>query len=183
LLDPACGTAGLLTEAYAYIKNNNPNNTIDLTGIERNAAIATLGKMNLLLNEISSDNLRIRDVFTQVDFKELDRSFDYVICNPPVGRTPHDNEFLTLQNAISLRYGPPVRSREVNSIQLCVSALKPGGAGVLLVPLRFLFSSGTDARLPGRVGPAEDLDYLREAFDLAAILGLKARFLALKTRL
>jgi hypothetical protein len=68
LLDPACGTAGLLMEAYAYIKTNDPKNTIKLTGVERNAPIGTLGKMNLLLNDISPDHLTIRDVFTQLDF-------------------------------------------------------------------------------------------------------------------
>ena len=88
ILDPACGSAGLLIEQHKRAIQEGRRN-ISLIGQERNETIAGLAEMNLILHGIVNGYITVGDSLLNPLFKEkikelkpLDKA-DYVVANPP----------------------------------------------------------------------------------------------------
>jgi type I restriction enzyme M protein len=82
ILDPACGTGGMLTAAEDHIKSINPKAQVYLFGQEVNAeSWATCGAEMLIRNQPGS--IYFGNSFSDDGYSS--RKFDYMLSNPPFG--------------------------------------------------------------------------------------------------
>lgn len=82
--DGACGTGGMLSIAYEYIKKFNTTNEIFCQGQEVNEQTYAICKSDMLLK--GGKNAIIKYGNTLSDDQFADDQFDYIIMNPPFGR-------------------------------------------------------------------------------------------------
>jgi type I restriction enzyme M protein len=86
IYDPACGSGGMLLEAYNYLKKNNEDvRTIKLYGQEKNLTTSAIARINLFLHGIEDFSIVRGDTLRNPAFHEGDAlsKFDVVIANPP----------------------------------------------------------------------------------------------------
>lgn len=83
VLDPACGTGGMLTTAEDHIKALNPNADVYLFGQELNAESWAICRSDMLLREQRDDNIYFGNSFS--DDGHPTQKFDYMLANPPFG--------------------------------------------------------------------------------------------------
>jgi type I restriction enzyme M protein len=90
LLDPACGTGGMLAEAQKYLSKYHKEANLLVYGQDYNKrAYATAASDMLIKAEYKKahyddeNNIRFGDIFTEDQFS--DKRFDYFLTNPPFG--------------------------------------------------------------------------------------------------
>ncbi|MET8184959.1 class I SAM-dependent DNA methyltransferase [Streptomyces sp. NPDC005246] len=83
ILDPACGTGGMLAAAEEHIKDIKPGARVNLYGQEINAESYAICRSDMLLKGHTADNIRLGNTFVR-DWHE-DRQFNYMLANPPFG--------------------------------------------------------------------------------------------------
>ena len=81
--DQACGTGGMLSTAYSYLKHINPTADVRLFGQEFMGPSYAIGLAEMLIKGQDSRNFRHADTFKQDCFPETKMRF--VIENPPFG--------------------------------------------------------------------------------------------------
>ncbi len=87
--DQACGTGGMLSTAYNYIKHYNPTADVRLFGQEFMGVSYAVGLAEMLIKNQNSENFRHADTFKVDCFQDVKMRF--VIENPPFG-TPWSGE-------------------------------------------------------------------------------------------
>ncbi|MGH9583159.1 MAG: type I restriction-modification system subunit M [Bryobacteraceae bacterium] len=87
LLDPACGTGGMLAEAQNYLREYHPDAQLYTYGQDYNKHAFATAASDMLIKEVAhngaGDNVRFGDSFTQDRFDG--ERFDYFLTNPPFG--------------------------------------------------------------------------------------------------
>lgn len=83
ILDQACGTGGMLSTAYTYIKHYNPTAEVKLFGQEFMGQSYAVGLAEMLIKNQDSDNFRHVDTFKTDCF--ADTKMRFVLENPPFG--------------------------------------------------------------------------------------------------
>jgi type I restriction enzyme M protein len=87
LLDPACGTGGMLAEAQRYLREHNTEARLYAYGQDYNKRAFATAASDMLMKEVShnggGDNVRFGDIFTEDQFPS--ETFDYLLSNPPFG--------------------------------------------------------------------------------------------------
>ncbi len=87
LLDPACGTGGMLAEAQRYLREHNTEAMLYACGQDYNNRAFATAASDMLMKEVShnggGDNVRFGDIFTEDQFPS--ETFDYFLSNPPFG--------------------------------------------------------------------------------------------------
>lgn len=87
LLDPACGTGGMLAEAQNYLRDHHPAAKLYVYGQEYNRRAFATAASDMLMKQVdhngTSDNIRYGDSF--IDDKFPEDTFDYFLTNPPFG--------------------------------------------------------------------------------------------------
>lgn len=83
VLDQACGTGGMLSTAYSYIKHYNPTAEVRLFGQEFMGPSYAVGLAEMLIKDQDADNFRHVDTFKTDCF--ADTKMRFVIENPPFG--------------------------------------------------------------------------------------------------
>ena len=87
LLDPACGTGGMLAEAQRYLRDHHPQAKLYAYGQEYNNRAFATAAADMLIKQVdhngSGDSIRFGDSFTEDKF--LSWTFDYLLANPPFG--------------------------------------------------------------------------------------------------
>jgi len=87
LLDPACGTAGMLAEAQNYLREYHPDARLFVYGQDYNKRAFATAASDMLIKQVDHnggvDNVRFGDSFTDDQF--ADETFDYFLTNPPFG--------------------------------------------------------------------------------------------------
>lgn len=87
LLDPACGTGGMLAEAQRYLREHNTEAKLYAYGQDYNKRAFATAASDMLMKEVShnggGDNVRFGDIFTEDQFPS--ETFDYFLSNPPFG--------------------------------------------------------------------------------------------------
>ncbi len=87
LLDPACGTGGMLAEAQRYMRDHHEDATLYVYGQDYNKRAFATAASDMLMKEVShnggGDNVKFGDSFTDDQFTS--ERFDYFLCNPPFG--------------------------------------------------------------------------------------------------
>ncbi|TMR93046.1 type I restriction-modification system subunit M [Nonomuraea basaltis] len=82
ILDPACGTGGMLTAAEDHIKSINPKAEIYLFGQELNAESWAVCQSDMLMRN-QRGRIHFGNSFS--DDGHPDKKFDYMLANPPFG--------------------------------------------------------------------------------------------------
>ncbi|MDY0338746.1 MAG: N-6 DNA methylase [Acholeplasmataceae bacterium] len=81
--DQACGTGGMLSTAYSYLKHINPSADIRLFGQEFMGQSYAVGLAEMLIKGQDARNFRHADTFKEDCFKNV--KMRYLIENPPFG--------------------------------------------------------------------------------------------------
>lgn len=86
LYDPACGSGGMLTESREYLLDLGVRNTaIQLSGTEINPETYAICKSDLIIKGVDPSGIHWGNTITDNNF--ADKSFGYVITNPPYGKS------------------------------------------------------------------------------------------------
>ncbi|HYV95310.1 MAG TPA: class I SAM-dependent DNA methyltransferase [Chitinophagales bacterium] len=101
MLDPACGTGGMLAEAQAYLKDHHPQATLYAYGQDYNKRAFATAASDMLIKEVAhngtGENIRFGDSLTDDQFQ--DETYDYLIANPPFGVDwKKQQDFVTREN-------------------------------------------------------------------------------------
>ena len=87
LLDPACGTGGMLAEAQNYLREHHSAAKLYAYGQDYNKRAFATAASDMLIKQVdhngSGDNVRYGDSFTEDQFSG--ETFDYFLTNPPFG--------------------------------------------------------------------------------------------------
>ena len=87
LLDPACGTGGMLAEAQNYLRDHHAQARLFVYGQDYNKRAYATAASDMLMKQVDhnggGDNIRFGDSFTDDEFDG--RTFDYFLTNPPFG--------------------------------------------------------------------------------------------------
>ncbi|GHH72987.1 DNA methyltransferase [Streptosporangium violaceochromogenes] len=83
VLDPACGTGGMLSAAEEHITAFNPGATVKAFGQELNPESWAICRSDLMIKGQDPDNIAFGNSFT--DDGHLRERFDYLLANPPFG--------------------------------------------------------------------------------------------------
>ena len=87
LLDPACGTGGMLAEAQNYLRDHHREAKLYVYGQDYNKRAFATAASDMLLKQVDhngrGNNILFGDSFTEDQFK--DEAFDYFLTNPPFG--------------------------------------------------------------------------------------------------
>lgn len=81
--DQACGTGGMLSTAYSYLKHYNPTADVRLFGQEYNGVSYAIGLAEMLIKGQNAENFRHADTFKEDCFKGTKMRF--LLENPPFG--------------------------------------------------------------------------------------------------
>ncbi|MFE0801837.1 N-6 DNA methylase [Streptomyces sp. NPDC058812] len=82
ILDPACGTGGMLTAAEDHIKSINPKTKVYLFGQELNAESWAICQADMLMRN-QPGRIYFGNSFSDDGYP--DQKFDYMLANPPFG--------------------------------------------------------------------------------------------------
>ncbi|MYV50999.1 N-6 DNA methylase [Streptomyces sp. SID3212] len=149
--DPACGSAGLLTEAARYVETHGgrpadrTGPVLRLFGQDINARTRSIAAMNLILHGLE-DTLP-RDIGTDNSLlhgSDAGEKYSVVLANPPFSmRMP-----LTDAGFVFWRYGPPPKSKaDLAWVQHVLGALKADGRAAILLPNGAAFRGGAERRI------------------------------------
>jgi type I restriction enzyme M protein len=87
LLDPACGTGGMLAEAQNYLREHHREARLYVYGQDYNKRAFATAASDMLMKQVdhngTGDNIRFGDSFTEDQF--AGETFDYFLTNPPFG--------------------------------------------------------------------------------------------------
>jgi type I restriction enzyme M protein len=83
MLDPACGTGGMLSVAQDYLRELNPRATLRAYGQELNAETYAVCRSDMMLKGQPASNIRLGNSFSEDAFKG--KRYDYLLANPPFG--------------------------------------------------------------------------------------------------
>ena len=149
VIDPACGSGGMLVETVAAVRaaGGNPD-SLRLHGQEVNLTTSAIAKMNLYLHGLEDFDIKRGDTFR--DPKHLDKGqlkkFDMVIANPPFSlqnwgaagwaTDPYGRAFCGV---------PPAKNGDFAWIQHMIASMKPGTGRVgVVMPHGALFRGGKE---------------------------------------
>jgi type I restriction enzyme M protein len=149
IMDPACGTAGFLVEAYEQLKGEvrTPEQRRkledSLIGIEKKPMPYLLGVMNMRLHGIETPNLSERNALA-VNVRQIRDAerVDVVATNPPFGGEE--------ERGILNNFPEGLRTAETAILffQYVMASLKrPGGRCGMVLPNGFLFGNGVAATI------------------------------------
>jgi type I restriction enzyme M protein len=87
LLDPACGTGGMLAEAQSYLREHHSGARLYVYGQDYNPRAYATAASDMLMKQVDHnggiDHVRFGDSFTDDQFEG--NTFDYFLTNPPFG--------------------------------------------------------------------------------------------------
>jgi type I restriction enzyme M protein len=87
LLDPTCGTGGMLAEAQNYLREHHRDAKLYVYGQDYNKRAFAVAASDMLIKQVdhngTGENIRFGDTFTDDQFPG--ETFDYFLTNPPFG--------------------------------------------------------------------------------------------------
>jgi type I restriction enzyme M protein len=138
VMDPACGTGGMLSAADDRIKALNPDATVEVYGQELNPESWAICRSDLMIKGQDPENIRFGNSFN--DDGHSRRRFDYILANPPFGvewkKVKEDVEYEHKSLGDAGRFGaglPRINDGSLLFLQHMISKMKPvdvnGGGG------------------------------------------------------
>ncbi len=83
LCDPACGTGGMLSISEEYMRELNPDATLEVFGQDYNDQAYAICGSDMMIKGHSMENIHFGDSFTNDKLPQ--NNFDYMLANPPFG--------------------------------------------------------------------------------------------------
>ena len=144
VLDPACGSGGMIVQSARFVQEHrkNPSAELSLHGQERVGATVALSRMNLAVHGLEGDIREANSYYE--DEHDSTGNFDFVLANPPFNVNAVDKDRLKDSVGKGRRYPfglPRTDNGNYLWIQLFYSSLnKKGRAGFVMA------NSASDAR-------------------------------------
>ncbi len=135
ILDPACGTGGMLSEATDYMSRKNPKVHLHCYGQEINAETFAICRANFLIKDPKSSTVsEIRKGDTLANYQYRGKMFNYVIMNPPFGGDWKVEQKQVTEEAADpsgrFSFGlPPIGDSQMLFLSSAISSLEPPGEG------------------------------------------------------
>lgn len=143
--DGAAGSAGFLTESYAYLRKKVTKSS-ELKALKESTFFGKnkkpepylLGTMNMILHGIESPNMAHGDTLNEDtrDIQEKDR-FDYILANPPFGGS--------MRPEVQRNFKVQTRETANLFMQHFMKKLRTGGEAAIVIKNTFLTNEGTGA--------------------------------------
>jgi type I restriction enzyme M protein len=138
VMDPACGTGGMLSAVEDHIKDHNRDATVEVYGQELNPESWAICRSDLMIKGQDPENIAFGNSFS--DDGHARKSFDYLLANPPFGvewkKVKDEVEFEHKSLGESGRFGaglPRINDGSLLFLQHMISKMKPvdvkGGGG------------------------------------------------------
>lgn len=83
VMDPACGTGGMLSAAEEHIRNLNPDATVEVYGQELNPESWAICRSDLMIKGQDPEHIAFGNSFSDPGHGR--EKFDYLLANPPFG--------------------------------------------------------------------------------------------------
>jgi type I restriction enzyme M protein len=147
--DPTCGSGSLLLKVGDEASYGR-NVKVTLYGQEKDSSTAGLARMNMILHDYATADIKQGNTLASPLFKDGDalKTFDYVVANPPfsdkrwsTGLTPDADPFQRFTG-----YGvPPAKQGDYAYLLHIVRSLKSTGKGACILPHGVLFRGNAEA--------------------------------------
>ena len=147
ICDPACGTAGFLVAASAYLNEHHADaiykdaaarkrlNDETFHGFDFDSTMLRIGSMNMLLHGVENPDIRYKDSLAEPTEDDAER-YTLILANPPfAGSLDHESTAKDLQRMVK------TRKTELLFLALILRLLKTGGRAAVIVPDGVLFGS------------------------------------------
>jgi type I restriction enzyme M protein len=153
IYDPTCGSGSLLLKVAAEAEND-----ITIYGQEKESATAGLARMNMVLHDAPTAEIRCTGNSTLSDpqFTEDDKSlklFDFIVANPPFSSKSWSNG-LDVSSSDADKYGrfagfgiPPDKNGDYAFLLHMIRSLKSKGKAAVILPHGVLFRGGSEAEI------------------------------------
>jgi type I restriction enzyme M protein len=170
--DPACGTGGMLLEAFNYVYSHKGDiRLLRLFGQEKNLTTSSIARMNLILHGLEDFQIIRGDTLRQPKFIEADSlaTFDVVIANPPFSLKKW-GEDLWVNDPFKRNFGgvPPENYGDYAWVQHMISSMaKPRGRTAVVLPQGALFRKGSEGKIRQKI---IDMDLLEAVIELGGNL-------------
>jgi len=149
--DPTCGSGSLLLKIGDEAKRGK-GVKVTLYGQEKDNATAGLARMNMILHDYATAEVKQGNTLANPLFKDADalKTFDYVVANPPfsdkrwsTGLTPDDDPHGRFDG-----YGiPPGKQGDYAYLLHILRSLKSTGKGAVILPHGVLFRGNAEAAI------------------------------------
>ena len=158
--DPACGSGGMLIEAFKHVEGKcgfEEAQKLFLFGQEVNQRTIALAKMNMYIHDIRDAHLEFGDTFLYPKFKEGEgiRQFNVVLANPPWNQDGYDEEVLKKAEFYKKRFElgfVPRQSADWAWIEHMLASAKDNGSRVgIVIDNGCLFRGGKEKTIRTQV--------------------------------
>lgn len=163
--DPTCGSGSLLLKV-----GDQAGTTVTLYGQEKDAATSGLARMNMILHDYPTAEIRQGNSLADPKFLDGEalKTFDYVVANPPfsdkrwtTGLDPANDPHERFK-----AYGvPPAKQGDYAYLLHIIRSLKSTGKGACILPHGVLFRGNAEAEIRCKL--------VRKGY-IRAIIGLPA---------
>ena len=139
IYDPTCGSGSLLLKAADEAPNG-----ISVYGQEKDNATHALARMNMVLHNNPTANIKPGDTLSSPNFTNQNglRTFDFAVANPPFSykswmtglKDPEHDEYNRFEYGI-----PPAKNGDYAFLLHFIKSLKRTGKGAIILPHGVLF--------------------------------------------
>jgi type I restriction enzyme M protein len=150
--DPTCGSGSLLLKLGEEARHGRKDVKVSLYGQEKDNATAGLARMNMILHDYATAEVKQGNTLANPLFLEGNhlKTFDYVVANPPfsdkrwgTGLDAGHDPWQRFQ-----QYGvPPAKQGDYAYLLHIVRSLKSAGKGACILPHGVLFRGGAEAAI------------------------------------
>ncbi len=148
VLDPACGTAGFLVNAYQHILQANKKEGVStltpakkkmldedsIFGFDIDETMVRIALMNLMMHGIKKPAVKRGNTLSDAEPRVSDNTYEVILANPPFKGSLNEAE-------ISERFRVQTTKTELLFLELMYLALSPSGRCVVIVPEGVLFGN------------------------------------------
>ena len=146
--DPTCGSGSLLLRVGAEAPS-----AVTLYGQEKEATTAGLARMNMILHDNPTAEIKQGNTLANPLFKEYGnlKTFDFVVANPPFSDKRWANGLNLPEDAPYNRFAdygvPPAKNGDYAYLLHIVRSLKRHGKGAVILPHGVLFRGNAEAEI------------------------------------
>ncbi|HHX8757294.1 type I restriction-modification system subunit M [Legionella pneumophila] len=144
--DPTCGSGSLLLKVADHAPTK-----ISLYGQEKDATTAGLARMNMILHDNPTAEIKRENTLANPLFKDGDglKTFDYVVANPPFsdkrwssGVDTDNDPYKRFDDGV-----PPAKNGDYAYLLHIIRSLKSRGKGACILPHGVLFRGNAEANI------------------------------------
>jgi type I restriction enzyme M protein len=154
LYDPTCGSGSLLLKAHDEAKGEK-NIDISIFGQEMDVATRAMAKMNMILHNCPSADIKRENTLASPEFKHGNdlKTFDFAVANPPFSTKAWSNGIDPAHDSYErFEYGiPPAKNGDYAFLLHIIASLKTTGKGAVILPHGVLFRGNVEADIRKRV--------------------------------